>query len=85
MIIYSDKVSCCSCFFNLKPYKTRLFLKPGTLLETALPEKALHCFSRLLEMDANSGPGIIGLGIKCLKENKYKEAVTSLTEGKCVI
>lgn len=36
-------------------------------------------------MDASSGPGIIGFGIKCLKENKYKEAVKSLTEGKCVI
>ncbi|XP_062370080.1 superkiller complex protein 3 isoform X5 [Cinclus cinclus] len=46
-----------------------------------LSEEALHCFSRLLEMDANSGPGIIGFGIKCLKENKYKEAVKSLTEG----
>lgn len=57
-----------------------LFLKPGTL-----SEEALHCFSRLLEMDASSGPGIIGFGIKCLKEKKYKEAVKSLTEGKCVI
>lgn len=36
-------------------------------------------------MDANSGPAIIGFGVKCLKENKYKEAVKSLTEGKCVI
>ncbi|NXR80129.1 TTC37 protein, partial [Pycnonotus jocosus] len=57
------------------------FVQSGTLLEEALSEKALHCFSRLLEMDANSGPGIIGLGIKCLKENKYKEAVKSLTKG----
>ncbi|NXO41816.1 TTC37 protein, partial [Locustella ochotensis] len=52
------------------------FVQSGTL-----SEEALHCFSRLLEMDANSGPGIIGFGIKCLKENKYKEAVKSLTEG----
>ncbi|OWK61613.1 Tetratricopeptide repeat protein 37 [Lonchura striata] len=52
------------------------FVQSGTL-----SEKALHCFSRLLEMDANSGPGIICFGIKCLKENKYKEAVKSLTEG----
>uniref|UniRef100_A0A8C5U850 Tetratricopeptide repeat domain 37 n=1 Tax=Malurus cyaneus samueli TaxID=2593467 RepID=A0A8C5U850_9PASS len=50
-----------------------------------LSEKTLQCFSRLLEMDENSGPGIIGFGIKCLKEKKYKEAVKSLTEGKCVI
>ncbi|XP_021397206.2 superkiller complex protein 3 isoform X2 [Lonchura striata] len=52
------------------------FVQSGTL-----SEKALHCFSMLLEMDANSGPGIICFGIKCLKENKYKEAVKSLTEG----
>ncbi|NXG95362.1 TTC37 protein, partial [Loxia leucoptera] len=52
------------------------FVQSGTL-----SEKALHCFSRLLEMDTRSGTGIIGFGIKCLKENKYKEAVKSLTEG----
>ncbi|XP_023800448.1 tetratricopeptide repeat protein 37 isoform X2 [Cyanistes caeruleus] len=52
------------------------FVQSGTL-----SEEALHCFTRLLEMDANSGPGIIGFGIKCLKENKYKEAVKRLTEG----
>ncbi|XP_068279218.1 superkiller complex protein 3 isoform X1 [Nyctibius grandis] len=52
------------------------FVQSGTL-----SEEALHCFSRLLEMDASSGPGIIGFGIKCLQEKKYKEAVKSLTEG----
>ncbi|NXD86715.1 TTC37 protein, partial [Halcyon senegalensis] len=52
------------------------FIQSGTL-----SEEALHCFSRLLEMDSSSGPGIIGLGIKCLQEKKYKEAVKSLTEG----
>lgn len=52
------------------------FVQSGTL-----SEEALHCFSRLFEMDANSGPAVIGFGIKCLKENKYKEAVKSLTEG----
>uniref|UniRef100_A0A8C4XJG7 Tetratricopeptide repeat domain 37 n=1 Tax=Falco tinnunculus TaxID=100819 RepID=A0A8C4XJG7_FALTI len=50
-----------------------------------LSEEALHCFSRLLEMDASSGPGIIGFGIKCIQEKKYKEAVKSLTEGKCFL
>ncbi|NWI14464.1 TTC37 protein, partial [Crypturellus soui] len=44
-------------------------------------EEALHCFSRLLEMDSGSGPGIIGSGIKCLQERKYEEAVKNLTEG----
>ncbi|NXF52421.1 TTC37 protein, partial [Oceanites oceanicus] len=52
------------------------FIQSGTL-----SEEALHCFSRLLEMDASSGPGIIGFGIKCLQEKKYKEAVKALTEG----
>ncbi|KAM6302205.1 superkiller complex protein 3 isoform 1-T2 [Podargus strigoides] len=52
------------------------FVQSGTF-----SEEALHCFSRLLEMDASSGPGIIGFGIKCLQERKYKEAIKSLTEG----
>ncbi|NXK98466.1 TTC37 protein, partial [Formicarius rufipectus] len=52
------------------------FVNSGTL-----SEEALHCFSRILEMDTNSGLGIIGFGIKCLQEKKYKEAVKSLTEG----
>ncbi|NXN28468.1 TTC37 protein, partial [Nycticryphes semicollaris] len=52
------------------------FVQSGTL-----SEEALDCFSKLLEMDASSGPGIIGLGIKCLQEKKYREAVKSLTEG----
>ncbi|NWY72870.1 TTC37 protein, partial [Erithacus rubecula] len=52
------------------------FVQSGTL-----SEEALDCFSRLLEMDADSGTGIICFGIKCLKENKYKEAVKNLTEG----
>ncbi|XP_069737207.1 superkiller complex protein 3 [Phaenicophaeus curvirostris] len=52
------------------------FVQSGTL-----SEEALHCFSKLSDMDASSGPGIIGFGIKCLQEKKYKEAVNSLTEG----
>lgn len=36
-------------------------------------------------MDSSSGPGIIGFGIKCLQEKKYKEAIKSLTEGKWVM
>ncbi|NXA31997.1 TTC37 protein, partial [Eudromia elegans] len=52
------------------------FIQSGTFTE-----EAQHCFSRLLEMDSNSGPGIIGSGIKCLQERKYEEAVKSLTEG----
>ncbi|NXU78745.1 TTC37 protein, partial [Oreotrochilus melanogaster] len=52
------------------------FVQSGTL-----SEEAFDCFSRLLEMDASSGPAIIGLGVKFLQEKKYKEAVKSLTEG----
>ncbi|XP_071437834.1 superkiller complex protein 3 [Pithys albifrons albifrons] len=47
----------------------------------SLSEEALHCFSRIVEMDTSSGPGVIGFGLKCLQEKKYKEAVKSLTEG----
>ncbi|KAI6058512.1 Tetratricopeptide repeat protein 37 [Aix galericulata] len=47
----------------------------------AMSEKAFHCFTKLSEMDSNSGPGNIGFGIKCLHEKKYEEAVKSLTEG----
>ncbi|XP_005505066.2 superkiller complex protein 3 isoform X1 [Columba livia] len=46
-----------------------------------LSEEALQYISKLLEMDASSGPGIIGFGVKCLQEKKYKEAIKSLTEG----
>ncbi|KFV54127.1 Tetratricopeptide repeat protein 37, partial [Tyto alba] len=46
-----------------------------------LSEEVMHNFSRLLEMDTSSGAGIIGFGIKCFQEKKYKEAVNSLTEG----
>ncbi|XP_072215767.1 superkiller complex protein 3 [Excalfactoria chinensis] len=52
------------------------FIQSGTL-----SEEALQYFSKLLEMDSSSGPGIIGFGIKCLQEKKYKEAIKSLTEG----
>ncbi|XP_065601657.1 superkiller complex protein 3 [Cyrtonyx montezumae] len=52
------------------------FIQSGTL-----SEEALHYFSKLLEMDSSSGPGIAGFGIKCLQEKKYKEAIKSLTEG----
>ncbi|KAM6229960.1 superkiller complex protein 3 isoform 2-T2 [Porphyrio hochstetteri] len=52
------------------------FIQSGTL-----SEEALECFSRLLEMDASSGPAIIGSGIKLLQEKKYTDAVKSLTEG----
>ncbi|KAJ8414949.1 hypothetical protein AAFF_G00024720 [Aldrovandia affinis] len=44
-------------------------------------EEAAQCFMRLLEADADSGPGHIGLGVKALEEGKYEEAVKSLAVG----
>ncbi|XP_054254342.1 SKI3 subunit of superkiller complex protein isoform X3 [Indicator indicator] len=52
------------------------FLQSGNL-----SEEALDYFSRLLEMDASNGLGIISCGIKCLQEKKYREAIKNLTEG----
>lgn len=67
-------------FSNLKFYKIFLLLKPGTL-----SEETLDYFSRLLEVDASNGLGIISCGIKCLQEEKYREAIKDLTEGKCAV
>uniref|UniRef100_A0A3Q1LTF4 Superkiller complex protein 3 n=1 Tax=Bos taurus TaxID=9913 RepID=A0A3Q1LTF4_BOVIN len=36
---------------------------------------------RLVEMDPQSGTGLIGLGIKALQDKKYEDAVRNLTEG----
>ncbi|KAB0386653.1 hypothetical protein FD755_001609 [Muntiacus reevesi] len=36
---------------------------------------------RLVEMDPQSGAGLIGLGIKALQDKKYEDAVRHLTEG----
>uniref|UniRef100_A0A7M4E6S7 SKI3 subunit of superkiller complex n=1 Tax=Crocodylus porosus TaxID=8502 RepID=A0A7M4E6S7_CROPO len=52
------------------------FIQSGTVTE-----EALHFCCRLMEMDASSGPGFIGLGIKSLQEKKYEEAAKHLSEG----
>ncbi|NXU58717.1 TTC37 protein, partial [Turnix velox] len=52
------------------------FIQSGTL-----SEEALDYFSRLLELDAHNGLGVIGFGVKYLQEKKYREAVKSLSEG----
>lgn len=44
-------------------------------------EGAARCFARLLEMDADSGPAHIGLGVKALEEGRYEEAVRNLATG----
>ncbi|XP_037228601.1 SKI3 subunit of superkiller complex protein isoform X1 [Falco biarmicus] len=95
--LYKDFIQCLSKFPHETPRLAKacndmmaLYPTVGYPLEVLclhfiqsgiLSEEALHCFSRLLEMDASSGPGIIGFGIKCIQEKKYKEAVKSLTEG----
>ncbi|XP_036383792.1 tetratricopeptide repeat protein 37 [Megalops cyprinoides] len=44
-------------------------------------EEAAQCFARLLEVDADSGPAHIGLGMKALEEGKYEEAIKCLAQG----
>nr|XP_014340513.1 PREDICTED: tetratricopeptide repeat protein 37 isoform X1 [Latimeria chalumnae]XP_014340514.1 PREDICTED: tetratricopeptide repeat protein 37 isoform X1 [Latimeria chalumnae]XP_014340515.1 PREDICTED: tetratricopeptide repeat protein 37 isoform X1 [Latimeria chalumnae] len=44
-------------------------------------EEAVQCYSRLLGMDSESGSGLIGLGIKALKDKKYEEASQNLIQG----
>ncbi|KAM4875328.1 superkiller complex protein 3 [Thomomys bottae] len=36
---------------------------------------------KLVEVNAKSGPGLIGLGIKALQDKKYDDAISNLTEG----
>ncbi|XP_076995240.1 superkiller complex protein 3 isoform X2 [Tamandua tetradactyla] len=47
----------------------------------SLTDEAQQYFCRLVEMDSKSGPGLIGLGIKALRDKKYEDAVRNLTEG----
>lgn len=46
-------------------------------------EEAEGCFRRLLELDAGSGPALLGLGVKALEEKKYEDAIKSLSQGEC--
>lgn len=36
---------------------------------------------RLVEMNSNSGPGLIGLGVKAFQDKNYEDAVRNLAEG----
>lgn len=51
------------------------------LFEGVQHEDAVSCFSRLLELDHNSGLGLLGLGTKALQEGRYKEAIKDLEQG----
>ncbi|XP_063820099.1 superkiller complex protein 3 [Pseudophryne corroboree] len=44
-------------------------------------DEAVHCYSRLVEMEPCSGPGLIGMGIKSLLDKKYELAAENLSEG----
>lgn len=44
-------------------------------------EEAVGCFRRLLELDAGSGPALLGLGVRALEEKKYEDAIKSLSQG----
>ncbi|XP_035514221.1 tetratricopeptide repeat protein 37 [Morone saxatilis] len=44
-------------------------------------ECAVSCFSRLLDLDPNSGLSHLGLGTKALREGRYKDAIKDLAQG----
>ncbi|MBN3316771.1 TTC37 protein, partial [Atractosteus spatula] len=44
-------------------------------------EEAVRCFTRLVQLDSDSGPALVGLGISALQEQKYEEAVRNLAQG----
>ncbi|MEE6508118.1 hypothetical protein FKM82_019100 [Ascaphus truei] len=44
-------------------------------------EEAFHCYSRLVELEPLSGPGLIGMGIQALHDKKYEVAAKHLSEG----
>nr|XP_046243032.1 tetratricopeptide repeat protein 37 isoform X2 [Scatophagus argus] len=44
-------------------------------------EDAVSCFSRLLDLDPNSGLGHMGLGTKAVQEGRYKDAIKDLEQG----
>ncbi|XP_040584994.1 tetratricopeptide repeat protein 37 isoform X3 [Mesocricetus auratus] len=47
----------------------------------SLTDEGQQYCCRLVEMNSESGPGLIGLGIKALRDKKYEDAVSHLTEG----
>ncbi|XP_068941225.1 superkiller complex protein 3 isoform X1 [Petaurus breviceps papuanus] len=44
-------------------------------------DEALQYCYQLVEKNSESGPGLIGLGIKALQDKKYEDAAKNLTEG----
>ncbi|KAM4050000.1 superkiller complex protein 3 isoform 2-T3 [Anomaloglossus baeobatrachus] len=44
-------------------------------------EEAVNCFNKLLEMEPSNGPGLIGIGVKALRDKKYDLAAENLSRG----
>ncbi|XP_051981305.1 tetratricopeptide repeat protein 37 [Xyrauchen texanus] len=44
-------------------------------------EEAIHCFSRLSELDPNNSLTHFGLGIKAFQEKKYEDAIKNISLG----
>ncbi|XP_056393771.1 SKI3 subunit of superkiller complex protein [Hyla sarda] len=44
-------------------------------------EEAVKCFNKLLEMEPCNGPGLIGIGVKALRDKKYDVAAENLSKG----
>uniref|UniRef100_UPI0037E80CDA superkiller complex protein 3 n=1 Tax=Semicossyphus pulcher TaxID=241346 RepID=UPI0037E80CDA len=51
------------------------------LRKGVLNEDEVGCFSRLLNLDPNSGLGHMGIGTKALQEGRYKDAIKDLAQG----
>ncbi|XP_040198266.1 tetratricopeptide repeat protein 37 isoform X2 [Rana temporaria] len=46
-----------------------------------ISEEAVECYNRLMELDGDNGPGLIGIGITALHDKKYDLAVEKLCKG----
>ncbi|XP_040277485.1 tetratricopeptide repeat protein 37 isoform X1 [Bufo bufo] len=44
-------------------------------------EEAVECYNKLVEMEPRSGPGLIGIGVKALRDKKYEKAAENLSQG----
>lgn len=49
--------------------------------EGDLSDSSVSFFSRLLDLNSNSGLGHLGLGTKALQEGRYQDAIKDLSQG----
>ncbi|CAB1319387.1 unnamed protein product [Coregonus sp. 'balchen'] len=73
----------CESMFALYPSQTfpLEILSAHHLKSGVCSEDAGRCFSRLLELDPDSGLGQLGLGIRALEESKCDDAIKYLAQG----